>query len=326
MDSQAYIRQITTTLEEAIALSRENQEGRVAAYIPELANVDQDYLSGAIILSNGTLITSGDSADHLFTIQSVGKLVLLIALMEEYGPDHIFTWINAEPSGQSFASLERLEQSGTIPANPLVNAGAIALTAHIKGSEQEKINWLNNWVERLFGEVLSFDNTVFESEQAAGDKNRALAYLMKSTGVLKGDVNSILNTYFMTCSYQANIKQSAYLPLLLANGGLSPSGKRVFSEETSNHVVSIMSTCGLYNESGMHLVRTGMPAKTGVSGLVVAVATGRGGVAVFSPRLNSKGSSIRGLIALRHISQALDWHFASPWGYAFGASTRSSES
>jgi glutaminase len=315
MRHEDYLNYLDVTVGDAVALARLNREGQVADYIPELALVDQEYVSASVLLCDGRQVAAGDNPAQLFTLQSVAKLVVLIGLMEEYGAPRVFSWINAEPSGHSFASLAQLEKFGATPANPLVNAGAIALCGYVPGNEEEREAWVSLWMNRLFNAPLLPDLAVFESERQSGDRNRSLAYLMKSTGVLKGEVDSVLNTYFKTCSYQANITQAAFMPMLLANGGITPDGRRIISEHTGNCVVAIMATCGLYDESGMNLVRTGMPAKSGVSGLMVAVATGRGGVAAFSPRVNKRGSSLRARAILNHVSQALDWHFAAPWGH-----------
>ena len=275
-----------------------------------------DYVAGAIRLQDGELISSGTNIEEKFTLQSVSKLVLLIGLMEEFGAERVFSWINAEPSGRSFAAVGYLDQFGSIPSNPLINAGAIALSGRIPGNQTEQLEWVKTWTHRLFGAELSFNEAVFNSELLSADRNRSLGYLMRSTGVLQRDVEEVLIPYFALCSYEITIEQATYLPLLLANGGLSSSGKRIFSEDTSNNAVSIMATCGLYDESGMHLVKTGLPAKSSVSGLIVAVATGRGGIAVLSPRLNDKGNSVRGGIILDQLSNDLGWHFAAPWKYA----------
>lgn len=317
MDKKEYIESIQRALDNGVALAKQSNDGQVASYIPELAKVDPDYLSCAIMLSDGDVILSGDDPEYKVTLQSVSKLIVLIGLMEEFGPEKIFSWINAEPSGQPFSSVIALEQFGPIPSNPLINAGAIALCDKIPGADrQEKISWLRKWIEKIFGKSLTFSETVFQSELMSGDRNRSLAYLMKSNGVINNDIPDVLVPYFSLCSYEVDISTIAMLPMLLSSGGVTPDGKRVFSEEVSNIVVSIMATCGVYDESGNFLVRTGMPAKTSVSGLIVSVATGRGGMAVSSPRLNAKGTSVRGDIVIEHVSRALDWHFASPWGYS----------
>lgn len=303
---------ISNILEQAVAKARPNKEGSVASYIPELKNVDPDILSASITLIDGTTITKGDHLDYQFTLQSVSKLVLLIGMMEEFGTRRVFSWINAEPSGLPFAAIGDLDRFGPVPSNPLINAGAICLSGRIPGDTDAQLAWVKRWINKLFATDLNFSNEVYQSEFGSADRNRSLAYLMKSTGVLNGDVEEILKPYFSLCSYTANIGQAAYLPMLLANGGVAPDGKRVISEDTSNQVVSIMATCGLYNESGMHLVMTGLPAKNAISGLIVAVGIGRGGIAAFSPRLNPKGTSIRGHIVINEIARELDWHFAAP--------------
>ncbi|MGD0466453.1 MAG: glutaminase A [Gammaproteobacteria bacterium] len=306
-----YLERINSALQRAVLNSRSIKGGRIADYIPELKNVDHNYVSAATLLSSGELMTAGDSPDYLFTMQSVSKLVLLIGLMEEFGSSKVFSWIKVEPSEQSFASIRHLDQYGPVPSNPLINAGAIALSGRIPGNSVEQQEWVHYWTKRLFGDQVSLNNNVFNSELQHADRNRSLAYLMKSTGVLVRDVEEVLIPYFMLCSFQVNIKQATYLPMLLAHGGLAANGERIISEETSNQVVSIMATCGLYNESGMHLVKTGLPAKSGISGLIIAVATGRAGIAVFSPYINSKGTSIRGHVILMELSKSLGWHFAA---------------
>tara|TARA_R110002110_G_scaffold415044_1_gene647655 strand:+ start:7051 stop:8016 length:966 start_codon:yes stop_codon:yes gene_type:complete len=315
MERDKYIQHIQDIFDGAIGKARLNHNGIPANYIPELANADPEQLSGAIILSDGTLISTGDCETHIFTLQSVAKVVSLIGILEEYGEEKVFGWIHAEASGSAFSSIAQIERYGATPVNPMINAGAIALCSHIPGDTQERAKWLDYWVAKLFNRSLSVNGKVFASERATGDRNRSIAYLLKSRGELALPVDEALETYFYLCSFETDIKTAAYLPMILANGGLNPDGVRVISERTSNNVVSIMATCGLYDESGMNLVRTGMPAKSGVSGLIIAVATGRGGVAISSPRLNEKGGSIRGHEVLYQISQELDWHFAAPWGY-----------
>lgn len=312
MNNKIDIARITKVLELAVAKAEPNHDGNVADYIPELGNVNPDLLCASIQLTNGTVIAKGEDADYLFTLQSVSKLVLLIGMMEEFGAEKVFSWINAEPSGQPFAAIGHLDRYGPVPSNPLINSGAICLSGRIPGNTDEQLLWVKKWINKLFANDLRFSDEVYRSEFGSADRNRSLAFLMKSTGVLKGDVEEVLKPYFSLCSYTATIAQAAYLPMLLANGGVAPDGTPVISESTSNQVVSIMATCGLYNESGMHLVKTGLPAKSGISGLIIAVGTGRGGIAAFSPRVNKKGTSVRGHMIISEIARELDWHFAAP--------------
>ncbi len=305
------IQVIQSVLDEAIVMACNNHAGSQAEYIPELASVPANLTNVAVTLADGHRFMAGDEVDYLFSLQSVAKLLVLIGLLEEYGPERVFYWVRVEPSGDDFASVARLDQFGPAPSNPMLNAGAIALCSHIPGHMEQRILWLEEWVEKLFGDVLTINQKVFSSERRTGDRNRSLAYLMKSTGFLEGDVEEVLETYFCLCSFEASVVQASYLPMLLSNRGVAADGVRVISEETALSVVSIMATGGLYNESGAHLVRTGLPGKSSVSGLISACALGHGGIAVASPRVNPKGTSIRGEIMLTHIAKELGWHFAA---------------
>ena len=301
---------IQSVLDEAHLMAKNNHEGSHAAYIPELANVPPELTAGAIMMADGHRFVTGDGLDYVFSLQSVAKLIVLIGLIEEYGSEQVFSWVKVEPSGDDFASVARLDQFGPAPSNPMLNAGTIALCSRIPGHMEERISWLEGWAQKLFGEPLNMNQKIFSSERRTGDRNRSLAYLMKSTGYVVGNVEEVLETYFCLCSFEATMVQASYLPMLLANHGMAPDGSRVISDEAVKATVSIMSTCGLYNESGVHLVRTGLPGHSGVSGVILACALGRGGIAVASPRVNPKGTSIRGAIMLNHISQELGWHFA----------------
>ena len=296
-------------LDEAVKFAEPNGDGKVAEYIPELASVDDKITNIGIKAVQGDVYQAGNASDTVFTLQSAAKLIVLIGLLEEAGPQKVFSWVKTEPSGDDFASLARLDQFGPMPSNPLINAGAIALCSYLAGNLDDHLRWLDQWAERLFGEKLNVNVTVCASERRTGDRNRSLTYLMLSTGVITGDANKILEIYFHLCSFEANIRQAAHLPMLLANLGKNEKGEQVISKQTAQAVVSIMATCGLYNESGAHLVKTGMPAKSAVSGLIVAVAPKQAGIAVYSPKVNKKGTSIRGAMMLEYVSQHLDWHF-----------------
>ncbi|NUO78580.1 glutaminase A [candidate division KSB1 bacterium] len=304
------VSRIQEVLNEAVALARLNREGEPAAYIPELANVSLAMTSAAMTLCNGTCLIAGDAAQHRFTLQSVAKVILLAGMLEEKGEQQVFSWINAEPSGLPFSSAAQLDIFGPTPSNPLVNAGAIVLCSHLQGERQTRLAWLEQWAEKLLGGRVQIDARVFYSELQTGDRNRALAYLMKSNGVITGDITEVLHTYFYLCSMESNVMQASRMAMLLAHGGCDHTGNRILSERTVAIVTAIMATSGLYDESGMHLVRTGLPAKSGVSGLIVAVALGQAGIAVASPRINEKGGSVRGHIMLEHLSRELGWHFA----------------
>lgn len=308
--SELTISEIQTGLNAAVEFAQNNQDGKIAEYIPELAAFPIEYTSLAVRLHDGTLLTAGDDAEMLMTLQSVAKVVLLIGMVEQYNAEQVFSWVRMEPSGDDFASVARLDQFGPVPYNPMLNAGAISLCSHIPGENmEEQMHWLEEWMQKCFGEALKINNKVFASERRTGDRNRSLAYLMKSNGIVEGDVENILEAYFYCCSFEVNVQQATMLSWLLAHKGKSLSGEQVFSEATARLVTSIMATCGLYNESGRHLVRTGMPAKSSVSGLIVATVPNKVGIAVASPRVNRKGNSIRGEMVLEYLSNHFDWHF-----------------
>lgn len=300
---------VQTILEDAVALAQEDYSGSKATYIPQLAAVPGDITNASLVLTDGSRYEAGTHVGRPFSLQSVAKLIVLIGMLEERGADKVRTWVRFEPSGNDFASIARLDQFGPLPSNPMLNAGAISLCSHIKGSKAERLAWIHRWAEKLLGEPLQIDQSVFQSELATGDRNRSIAYLLRSTDVISGDVEELMEVYFSLCSLEAAITTAAFLPMILANDGVNEKGERIFSRETARIVTSVMATCGLYNESGTHLVNTGLPAKSGVSGVIVAVAPGKAGIAVASPRVNTKGNSIRGSLMLEYISRQLGWHF-----------------
>ncbi|HSC85891.1 MAG TPA: glutaminase A [Polyangiaceae bacterium] len=311
LDTEAGIAHVQEVLDAAVERARRNHAGAPADYIPELARVPLEQTSVAVVLNGGAKVTAGDAHDHQFTFQSSAKLLTLIGLLEERGPVEVFSVVGSEPSGDGFGSVARLETHGPIPANPLINAGAIALCGQLNGSVATRVAWLSRWAEKLYGAPIRVDEQVRQSERATAERNRSIAHFLKYGGVISGDVEETLDVYFALCSLSAGVLEAAHLPAILAHGGLRPgTGERVLSKSTVAIAVSIMATCGMYNESGNYLVATGMPAKSGVSGVIVAVVPGIAGVAVSSPRLNEKGGSVRGHVMLREMSRHLGWHFA----------------
>ena len=307
------IKLTTALLESIVALAETNQDGATANYIPELAHVDPSITAIAVHPLHQKPLMHSNQILQPVTLQSTAKLVPLIGLLEEQGAKKLFEWVKVEPSGDEFSSITRLEQFGPKPSNPMLNAGAITLCSHIPGTTSDALNWLDSWINILFNQPLSVNHMVYNSEKNTGDRNRSLAYLLHSRGNLNKNVNDSLELYFTLCSYEASLAQMLYLPTLLANGGRCPHTQNtIISPETCKITLAIMATCGLYDETGTHMVRTGIPAKSGVSGYTVAALPGKAGIVVLSPRVNHKGNSIRGEIMLEHLSQAMNWHFAMP--------------
>lgn len=287
--------------------------GKTASYIPELAKINPEITGLAVQEIGQESVWYCNYPIEPVTLQSTAKLIPMIGLLEELGLDCLSNWVMVEPSGDDFASITRLEQFGPLPSNPMLNSGAITLCSHIPGSGEAKFAWLDKWMQKLFNQRLSINSTVFASEKRTGDRNRSMAYLLKSRGMLGTDINDSLDLYFALCSYEATLEQALYLPLLLANRGRDPvTNQPVISETTCKITLSVMATCGLYDETGTHMVKTGMPAKSGVSGYILAVVPGKAGIVTFSPLVNHKGNSIRGEMMLQALSEQLDWHFALP--------------
>lgn len=300
-------------LEELVHAAELNQEGKTADYIPELANINPELTAIAVKARGEPHLAYSNAALPPVTLQSTAKMIPLIGLLEEFGEEQLFEWVKVEPSGDDFASITRLERFGPKPSNPMLNAGAITLCSRIPGAGEQQFGWLEQWVQKLFNQRLSINPLVFASEKRTGDRNRSLAYLLKSRQNLGTDVTETLDLYFALCSYEASLEQMLYLPSLLANGGVDQdSGERIISRETCKITLAIMATCGLYDETGTHMVKTGMPAKSGVSGYTIAVVPGKAGIVVLSPRVNAKGNSIRGEMMLEGLAKKMDWHFALP--------------
>ena len=300
-------------LKEIVSLAEKNHDGQTANYIPELANVDADLTAVAVQQLGEKPIIYSNRPLQQVTLQSTAKLIPLIGLLEERGAQQLFEWVKVEPSGDEFSSITRLEQFGPKPSNPMLNAGAITLCSHIPGLGEHAFAWLESWVQRLFNTTLRINPMVFASEKSTGDRNRSLAYLLHSRGNLGKYVRETLDLYFSLCSYEASLEQMLYLPSLLANLGRDPvTQQQIISTETCKITLAIMATCGLYDETGTHMVRTGIPAKSGVSGYTIASLPGKAGIVVFSPRVNVKGNSIRGELMLEQLSQRMHWHFAAP--------------
>ena len=303
---------LTVELLHALVTEAEkNHEGKTANYIPELANVNQETTAIAVFPLNGQPLSYSNVPLERTTLQSTSKLIPLIGLLEEQGVEQLFKWVKVEPSGDEFSSITRLEQFGPKPSNPMLNAGAITLCSHIPGVGEAQFAWLEHWVKKLFNQRLNINPMVFSSEKRTGDRNRSLAYLLQSRGILGHRVNETLDLYFSLCSYEATLEDMLYLPTLLANGGADPiTQAQIISQETCKITLAIMATCGLYDETGTHMVRTGIPAKSGVSGYTIASLPGKAGIVVLSPRVNEKGNSIRGELLLEGLSKAMNWHFA----------------
>lgn len=283
--------------------------GKVASYIPELKKANQDDLGICIIDKNNNIYCAGDY-NKKFTIQSISKpIVLALALMDNEW-EYVFSKVGMEPSGDPFNSIMKLETNDTKkPCNPMINAGAIATTALIKGKDlQEKEKRMISFFRKLAkNDSLQINEDVYKSEKLTGDRNRAMGYLLKNDGFIEGDVEEVLDLYFKQCSIEIDTVDLARIGLLFANYGIDmETGERIISEDISRMVKTFMVTCGMYDASGEFALKVGIPAKSGVGGGIMASVPKRMGIGVFGPALDKKGNSIAGLKILEDLSKKLE--------------------
>lgn len=285
-----------------------DRRGDVAGYIPELADAEPDRFGIALCGLNGRVYESGDTGAE-FTIQSVSKAFVYSLALDDNGLNAVHTRVGAEPSGEAFNSV-KLESGTGRPPNPMVNAGAIVTTALVNGVDPEdRFERILGRLSAFAGRDLTVDESVYASERVSGDRNRALAYLMRSAGSLIAGVDETLEVYFRQCSVLVTSRDLAVMGATLANGGVNPlTGRRVTSAETSQHVMTIMATCGMYDYAGEWLLRAGLPAKSGVAGGLVAASPGEFGLGLYSPRLDHSGASVRAVVAAQQLATRFGLH------------------
>jgi glutaminase len=282
--------------------------GSVADYIPQLSVADPSCFGLALASLEGHVYRAGD-ADVAFTIQSVSKPFVLALALSDLGPDAVAARVGAEPSGEAFNAIS-LEPGTGRPANPMVNAGAIVTSSLVApDGAAGRFERIRRDLSAFAGRELEVDEAVFESERATGDRNRALAYLMRNAGSLPGDLDEILDVYFRQCSLLVTAADLAVMAATLANGGTNPvTGIPVADRDVTAHVLTIMATCGMYDYAGEWLLRVGLPAKSGVSGGLVAASPGQFGIGLFSPPIDELGNTVRGVAASETISARFGLH------------------
>lgn len=287
---------------------RDDRSGTLASYIPELAAVDPEPLGVSLVSVHGVVHGAGDRATE-FTIQSVSKAFVYALAACDHDVETVARYVGFEPSGEPFNAISLDEVTGR-PANPLINAGAIVTTSLVAGtSVDERFERVRTFLSACADRELGVDENVFASEVATGDRNRALAYLARSSGVLEQRVEEATEVYFRQCSVLVTTDDLAVMAATLANGGVNPrSRERVMPERVATVTLSIMATCGMYDHSGEWMATVGLPAKSGVGGGIAAVGPAQFGVGVFSPRLDGWGNSVRGSAVLRSLSTEFDLH------------------
>ncbi|CAG7651583.1 Glutaminase [Paenibacillus solanacearum] len=290
----------------------QSHKGHPATYIPELAHAPADALGITIMSTEGQSLTLGDCGLS-FTMQSISKVFTLILALMDHGEEGVFRKVGMEPTGDDFNSMLKLElvEPG-IPFNPLINAGAIAISSLIRGtSPAEKSERILAFFRELAdAPSLSWNEAVYRSESATAHRNRSLAYFLKDNRVLEeqDDVEEVLDVYFKHCSIEITCRQLARMALVLALNGKDPrSGRELIPRRYVQIAKTFMVSCGMYNASGEFAIRAGLPAKSGVAGGILALVPGRYGIGVVGPALNDKGNSVAGVHLLEKLSGEFDW-------------------
>ncbi|MEQ8510500.1 MAG: glutaminase [Rhodospirillaceae bacterium] len=273
-------------------------KGKVASYIPALKRVPRRKFAMSVCTLDGHEYNVGDS-DESFSIQSISKVLTLAMALEELGAG-LWKRVGREPSGNPFNSLVQLERENGIPRNPFINAGALVVTDVVTSRMSDPKNSLRNWARVLSGNKrITFDTEVAESENLTGDRNRAIAYFLKTHGNLKSDVESVLDLYFHQCSLSMSCLDVARAFRPLANQGMVPGTKeRVMPLRRAKRINSLMMTSGVYDSAGNFAYRVGIPCKSGVGGGIAGVIPGVMSLCVWSPELDSAGNSLVGTKAL----------------------------
>ena len=307
----------TTIANIAADMAQVAERGKVADYIPELADAPLAKFGIAVCTADGLEHVAGD-ADEPFSIQSIAKLFALKLALDIAGDD-LWSRVGREPSGSAFNSIVQLEAEHGIPRNPFINAGAIVVADVIAEAHDDRgaIGAILRFVREQAGtpgnpdETVHVDPRVAYSEAATGFRNVALANYMKSFGNLRRPVDEVLQTYFHQCAIAMNCRQLARATRFLATGG-TVDGEPVVAPERARRLAAMMLTCGHYDASGDFAFRVGLPAKSGVGGGIVAVVPGRASIAVWSPGLGLQGNSVLGTLALERLAGAMGWSVFAP--------------
>jgi len=280
-------------------------DGEVASYIPELTHADPAWLGLALVTVDGHVYQAGDSRQP-FTIQSISKAITYGLALEDRGLDYVVSRVGVEPSGEAFNSIS-LEPATGRPLNPMINAGAIATTGMVEGADP--MSRILQTFSRYAGHPLEIDEKVYQSESATGHRNRAIGHLLYGHGIVDRGPEEVLDLYFRQCSILVTARDLAMMAACLANNGVNPvTGVVALKSRYVEKVLSVMSTCGMYDYSGAWICDVGMPAKSGVGGGIMAVLPGQFGLGVFSPRLDAKGNSVRGIEACKRLSSDYSLH------------------
>jgi glutaminase len=292
---------------EAYAKFKNDSSGKNADYIPALAKVQSNLFGITIVTVDGKVINVGD-VDYVFSIQSCAKVFTLCQVLQESGDEVVFEKVNVEPTGQAFNSIRAIEEGDGRGDNPLVNAGAIATVSLVKANNaQERWDKILGTYTKFAGEKLTVLDDIYQSEAETNFRNRGMANILFNSGHLYAEPLECTDVYTKECSVGVTCKQLAIMGAALANHGVNPVTKeRCIDAKHLPKILSVMTLCGFYDGSGAWAWNTGLPAKTGVGGGVVAVVPGKMSIVGFAPPLDKFGNSVRAQEAIKYIADQLD--------------------
>src|SRR6266481_5994502 len=295
-------------LEELHHRYAELSEGKVATYIPELAKANPRWFGICLVTAGGAIYEAGDSRQP-FTIQSISKPFVYGIALEDHGRAAVLEKVGVEPTGDAFNSIS-LDPGTGRPRNPMINAGAIATAGLISGkTPQVRLKRLLEMMGTYAGRELGLDESVYRSESETGHRNRAIGHMLRNFDMITGDPTPVVELYFQQCSISVTCRDLALMAATLANRGVNPvTGKQAIRGEYVENVLSVMGSCGMYDFAGEWIYKIGMPAKSGVSGGIIAILPGQLGIGVFSPPLDSRGNSVRAIAVCNELSRSLDLH------------------
>jgi glutaminase len=308
-DRRAWFEQVLAELHGEVA---QVDDGAPASYIPELEHVDPDRFAIAVHTADGQHLGVGDT-QHEFTIQSISKLLLYGLALQTHGRERVLERVGVAPTGDPFDAIQ-LDDHGNRAPNPMVNAGAIAITDLVAGDDLDaRVATVRALYEGYLGRRPEVDRAVWESERATGNRNRAIAYLMLSRGIVEDRVEETLDLYFAQCSVLVTADDLASIGATIANHGVHPrTGEQVVDPSVARDMLTVALTCGMYDYAGEWAFTVGIPAKSGVGGGIIGILPGVGGIATFSPRLDGHGNSVRGLRVFEALSHRFDLHLFDP--------------
>ena len=297
-------------LSDVIGEVESDTSGEPAGYIPELAAADPNRLGAAFAMIDGKVYGAGD-IDTEFTIQSISKPFAYALALGDHGFHSVLAKVGVEPSGEAFNEIS-LESDTGRPRNPMINAGAIT-THSLAGpgdlSPADRVERVIQGLSAFAGRRLKVDEAVCASEMENAHRNLAIAHMLRSHGILTEDPRAAVEGYIRQCSLLVTARDLAIMAATLANRGVNPlTNQEVVGEAVVRQVLSVMATCGMYDAAGDWATQIGIPAKSGVAGGLIGALPGQLGIAVFSPRLDPHGNSVRGVSLFERFSSDMGLH------------------